>query len=102
MEVKVEFGPTPGEDRAGQTEYCLRCLFLFSCLAAWEKEYDMPHYDGASSSGLGKVIVRKARYCPFKAASMALWAACCRTPIQDKQTALVTLLKKGSSIITRC
>ena len=58
VEVKVEFGSAPGEGRAGQTE----CVFLLSWVVVpfsfvWrlgEKEYGMPHYDGASSFGVGK------------------------------------------------
>ena len=57
MEVKVEFGSAPGEGRAGQTE----CIFLLSWVGVpffvWrlgEKEDGMAHYDGASSSGVGK------------------------------------------------
>ena len=57
MEVKVEFGSAPGEDRAGQTE----CIFLLSWVGVFffvwrlgEQEDGLAHYDGASSPGVGK------------------------------------------------
>ena len=55
---QVEFGPVPGWRRLGGTNrmhlfFCV--LFSFPLLGGrGGKEHRMPHYDGASSSGVGK------------------------------------------------
>ena len=72
MEVKVGFGSAPGEGRAGQTE----CIFLvlggcsFFLLSGGLGRRGMEYLTmtARARSGQEKVIVRKARRCPWAAA----------------------------------